>query len=111
MTGKTDTRIREIHRRTAIKRRQRERRSLVRLSVLSLFLIAGIGAMLSDTHAGIAQVAGGYSSVLLRGEVSAYVVVAIAAFVAGAAAAVTCIRLKKNALPSTRRGNESEEPV
>lgn len=63
----------------------------------------GIGMLLQNvTTLGIAEVAEGFGSVLIRGEVSVYVVVGIAAFVCGVIFTIICIRWQKN-----RRDKES----
>ena len=56
------------------------------LAAFSLFLLAGIGFLLRGVQArGISAVAEGYSSVLLRENAGEYIVVGVAAFVAGVA--------------------------
>lgn len=60
-------------------------------------LSAGIGVVLKQMQqpAGLASMTGGYSSVLLRDGAGAYVVVGIAAFIAGVGLTWFCFRLKK----------------
>ena len=96
MTGKTETRMREIRSRTRQYRKWYETRRLFSLTLCSLFLFAAIGVLFRSVQTpGAAAVAGGYGAVLLRDGAGAYVVVGIAAFAAGVALTVICIRLKK----------------
>ena len=96
MTGRTERRIREIRRRTRQYRKRYERRVLSTLSVCSLLLFAGIGILLRKVQSGgVPTVTDSYGSVLLRGGAGAYIVVGIAAFTAGVAMTVICIRCKK----------------
>lgn len=84
MTGRTEIRVREIHRRTRRYRRRYENRALYSLTAFSLFLFSGIGFLLRKVQSGgLPTVADSYGSVLLRGGTSAYVVVGIAAFAVG----------------------------
>ncbi len=96
MTGKTETRMREIRSRTRQYRKRYETRRLFCLALCSLFLFTAIGVLFRSVQTpGAAAVAGGYGAVLLRDGAGAYVVVGIAAFAAGVALTVICIRLKK----------------
>ena len=96
MTGKTETRMREIRSRTRQYRKWYETRRLFSLTLCSLFLFAAIGVLLRSVQTpGATAVADGYGTVLLRDGAGAYVVVGIAAFAAGVALTVICIRLKK----------------
>ena len=96
MTGRTEIRVREIHRRTRRYRRRYENRALYSLTAFSLFLLAGIGVLLQYVQAGgVPTVADSYGSVLLQGGAGAYIVVGIAAFTAGVTVTVICIRCKK----------------
>lgn len=96
MAGKTETRVREIRRRTRQYRRRRERRVLSSLTAFNLFLLAGIGLLLRSVQAlGVSAVAKGYGSVLLREGGGVYIVVGVAAFAAGVALTVICIRCRK----------------
>ena len=109
MTGKTETRVREIGRRTRQYRRQHENRVLSLLTVCSLFLLAGIGVLFRSVQTpGVAAVANGYGAVLLRDGAGAYVVIGIAAFVIGVSVTVLCIRLKNR---SANRTGSAEEPA
>ena len=102
MTGKTETRVREIQSRTRQYRRQRENRVLSSLAAFSLFLLAGIGVLLKTVQTpGIVSVAEGYGAVLLRNGAGSYVVLGIAAFVLGVTATVLCIRLKNRSANRT----------
>ena len=106
MTGKTETRVREIRSRTRQYRRQHENRVLFSLAAFSLFLLAGIGGVFKSAQTpGIAAVADGYGAVLLRDGAVMYVVIGIAAFVVGVSVTVLCIRLKNR---STNRGEPAE---
>ena len=110
MTGKTERRIREIRRRTRQYRKQHERRVLSTLSVCSLLLFAGIGILLRKVQSGgVPTVAESYGSVLLRGGASAYIVVGIAAFTAGVAMTVICIRCKKKQTIRIEAAEDKEE--
>ena len=96
MTGRTEIRVREIHRRTRRYRRRYENRALYSLTAFSLFLFSGIGILLRRVQSGgVPTVADSYGSVLLRGGASAYVVVGIAAFAVGVTVTMICIRCKK----------------
>ena len=109
MTGKTETRVREIRSRTRQYRRQRENRVLSFLAAFSLFLLAGIGGVFKSAQTpGIAAVADGYGAVLLRDGAVMYVVIGIAAFVVGVSVTVLCIRLKNRSANRTGRTEESE---
>ena len=96
MTGRTEIRVREIHRMTRRYRRRYENRALYSLTAFSLFLFSGIGILLRKVQSGgLPTVADSYGSVLLRGGASAYVVVGIAAFAVGVTVTMICIRCKK----------------
>ena len=102
MTGKTETRVREIRSRTRQYRRQHENRVLFPLAAFSLFLLAGIGGVFKSAQTpGIAAVADGYGAVLLRDGAVMYVVIGIAAFVVGVSVTVLCIRLKNRSASRT----------
>ena len=95
MTGRTEIRVREIHRRTRRYRRRYENRALYSLTAFSLFLFSGIGFLLRKVQSGgLPTVADSYGSVLLQGGAGAYIVVGIAAFTAG----VAMTALRRNAL-------------
>lgn len=112
MTGRTETRVREIHRRTRRYRRRHENHVLSSLAAFSLLLFAGIGAFLRRVQAGgVSAVADGYGSVLLREGAGAYIVVGIAAFAAGAALAALCIRYRKKSLGDRSNEDKEEEPT
>ena len=107
MNGMTETRMREIRCRTRQYRKRYETLLYSCLTLCSLFLLAGIGALLRTVQTpGIASVARGYGAVLLRDGAGAYVVLGIAAFVIGVTVTVLCIRLKNK---STNRIDETEE--
>ena len=87
MTGKTETRVREIGRRTRQYRKRYETRLLSCLTACSLFLLAGIGVLFRSVQtSGVASVADGYGGVLLQDGAGAYVIVGIVAFVIGVSA-------------------------
>lgn len=112
MTGRTEIRVREIHRRTRRYRRRYENRALYSLTAFSLFLFSGIGILLRKVQSGgVPTVADSYGSVLLRGGASAYVVVGIAAFVVGVTVAVICIRLKNKSTDRTVSREEREDEM
>ena len=109
MTGKTETRVREIRCRTRQYRKRYEIRLFSCLTLCSLFLLAGIGDLLRSVQTpGIVSVAEGDGGVLLRDGAGAYVVIGIAAFVIGVSVTVLCIRLKNR---SAKRTGSAEEPV
>lgn len=99
MTGKTETRMREIRSRARQYRKRYETRLLSCLTVCSLILFTGIGVLLSIVQIpGAALVADAYGTVLLRDGAGTYVFIGIVAFAAGVALTVICIRLKKKKL-------------
>ena len=109
MTGKMETRMREIRHRTRQYRKRHEARLLSCLAMCSLFLLAGIGVLLRSVQTpGVAAVADGYGAVLLRDGAVAYVVIGIAAFVVGVSVTVLCIRLKNRSANRTDRTEGSE---
>ena len=112
MTGRTEKRVREIQRRTRRYRRRYENRVLSSLAAFSLFLLAGIGVLLQDVQLhGISTVAEGYSSVLLRENAGAYIVVGVVAFVTGVILTVLCIQYNKRKKQQTKDMKESEEKL
>ena len=96
MTGKTETRVREIRCRTRQYRKRYEIRLFSCLTLCSLFLLAGIGVLFRSVQTPGIDGAG------------AYVVIGIAAFVIGVSVTVLCIRLKNR---SAKRTGSAEEPV
>lgn len=110
MTGRTEIRVREIHRRTRRYRRRYENRALYSLTAFSLFLFSGIGILLRKVQSGgVPIVAESYGSVLLRGGASAYIVVGIAAFAVGMPVTMICIRLKNKSKDHTVSTEERED--
>ena len=110
MTGKTETRVREIRSRTQQYRKRYEAWLFSCLTLCSLFLLAGIGVLFRSVQTpGVAAVAYGYGGVLLRDGAGAYVVIGIAAFVIGVSVTVLCIRLKNRSVSRTdcTEGNEN----
>ena len=109
MTGKTETRMREIRSRTRQYQKRYETRLLSCLTMCSLFLLAGIGVLFRSVQApGIVSVAEGYGGVLLRDGAVTYVVIGIAAFVVGVTVTVSCIRLKNRSADRTDRAEGSD---
>lgn len=103
MTDKTDSRIREIRRRTRQKRKKMEQCVLSGLTLFSIFLAVGLQVVFSRLGvSGISTVSNSYSTVLLRDGTSAYVVTAVAAFSLGVILTVFCIRYKKRSLLKDR---------
>lgn len=103
MNEKTELWLQEIRRRTERKRKRYRKRNCSCLIAMNMMLMIGIGMLLQNvTTLGIAEVAEGFGSVLIRGEVSVYVVIGIAAFVCGVIFTIVCIRWQKN-----RRNKES----
>ena len=110
MTGKTETRVREIRCRTQQYRKRYEAWLFSCLTLCSLFLLAGIGVLFRSVQApGIVSIAEGYGAVLLRDGAGAYVVIGIAAFVVGASVTVLCIRLKNRSKNRTDRTGQCED--
>ena len=110
MTGRAETYVREICRRTRRYRRQHERRMCICLTVCLLFLLTGITGLLTGIRSpGISKVTAGYGAVLLQNEVSAYIVVGIAAFIAGVTLTVLCIRYGRDRQHSMQVREEKEE--
>ena len=109
MTGKTETRVREIRCRTHQYRKRYEAWLFSCLTLCSLFLLAGIGVLFRSVQTpGIVSIAEGYGAVLLRDGAGAYVVIGIAAFVVGVSVTVLCIRLKNRSANRTDRAEGSE---
>ena len=110
MTGRTETRMREIRSRTRQYRKRYETRLLSCLTVCSLFLFTGIGVLFGSVQTpGIPAVANGYGAVLLRDGTGAYVVIGLFAFVIGVTVTVLCIRLKNRSTNRTDRAEGSED--
>ena len=85
----------EIRRRTRQYRKHQEQAMLAILSLLCLLLSGGMLPLLSCAGMASSTVPGSYSSVLLHGGASAYVVIGIAAFVSGCAITASCLYMKK----------------
>ncbi len=110
MTGRAGSRMSEIRRRTRQYRKRYERRVLSTLSVCSLLLFAEIGILLRKVQSGgVPTVADSYGSVLLQGGAGAYIVVGIAAFTAGVAMTVICIRCKRKHTIRMEAAEDKEE--
>ena len=86
----------KIHQRIHVLRGQYDRRILCSMTAMIVALTVCMGILLQVTHsAGIPTVSAGYGSVLLRNGADIYVVIGIAAFVAGVVFTVMCIRLRE----------------
>ena len=85
MNERTVRRAREVRRRARQYRRRREGRLNGALSVCSLLLLTGIGTLCRDA------------------------VIGIAAFAAGAALTIVCVRRRKRRTDRTSAAEESEE--
>ena len=109
MNERTVRRAREVRRRARQYRRRREGRLNGALSVCSL-LLTGIGTLCRDAQtSGLALAAQGFGSVLLRRGAGRYAVIGIAAFAAGAALTIVCVRRRKRRTDRTSAAEESEE--
>lgn len=96
MTGRTEIRVREIHRRVRAKQQRTERRVRSCLTTMSLLLLAGVTALVRSMQTpGVSTVAHSYSTVLLRDGAGAYILVGIAAFVLGVIVTVLCVRYRE----------------
>ena len=95
MNERTVRRAREVRRRARQYRRRREGRLNGALSVCSLLLLTGIGTLCRDA--------------LLRRGAGRYAVIGIAAFAAGAALTIVCVRRRKRRTDRTSAAEESEE--
>lgn len=111
MNERTVRRAREVRRRARQYRRRREGRLNGALSACSLLLLTGIGTLCRDaqTPGGLALAAQGFGSVLLRRGAGRYAVIGIAAFAAGAALTIVCVRRRKRRTDRTSAAEESEE--
>lgn len=110
MTGRTELRLREIRRRTRRYRQRREKRALSSLAGCSLLLLASAVMLLQGVQAGgVSAVTEGYSSVLLREGVDAYVVVGLAAFILGVTVTVICARCRRKKSDRMRDAEIKEE--
>ena len=96
MTTRTEIHIQEICRRARQYRQQYERRMLSILSVCSLFFLACNTTLLKKVQTpGIFAAANAYGAVLLRNDVSPYIVVGVAAFAAGVMCTIFCMRCRE----------------
>ena len=110
MNERTVRRAREVRRRARQYRRRREGRLNGALSVCSLLLLTGIGTLCRDAQTpSLALAAQGFGAVLLRRGAGRYAVIGIAAFVAGAALTIVCVRRRKRRTDRTSAAEESEE--
>lgn len=112
MTGRAETHVREIYRRTRRYRQRYERRICACLLMCLMFLLTGITGLLRKIRSpGLSSVTAGYGAVLLQNEASAYIVVGIAAFIAGVTLTVLCIRYAKGRQHSMQVREEREERI
>lgn len=110
MDERIQMRVQEINRRVKIKQHRYRRRLYSRLSAMSMMILAGISLLLQNVQTlGIAEVPEAYGSVLLRNEVSAYIVVGIGAFAAGAALTIICIQYHKKQREKDERTERKEQ--
>ena len=110
MTGKMETRMREIRCKTRQYQRRYETRLLSRLTLCSLFLLAGIGVLFRRVQTpGIPSVVNGYGGVLLQDGAGPYIIIGLLAFVIGVTLTILCIRLKYKSTNRTDRTERSEE--
>ena len=110
MTGKTETRMREIRSRTRQYQKRYEARLLSCLTMCSLFLLAGIGVLFRRVQTpGIPAVVNGYGGVLLQDGAGPYIIIGLLAFVIGVTVTVLCIRLKNKSTIRTGCTEGSED--
>ena len=84
----------KIRRRSLFLRCRYDRRIISGL--IAIVLAVCMGRMFRMTHiSGVATVASGYGSVLLRNGADIYVLIGLAAFVAGVVVTVICMRFRK----------------
>lgn len=96
MADRLEERISEIKKRTKKKRQKLEDRVTSVWAACSVCFMISICMILGQVKMpGIAAVANGYSSVLLRDGASGYVVTAIIAFMVGMTVTIICIRYRK----------------
>lgn len=98
MIYKKNEAISEIMRRKRVLIRKRERRKAGVMSLCSaalLSIIVSVISMYTDLSASV-ETASVYGSFLLSAEAGSYVIVAVAAFALGTAAAVLTIKLREN---------------
>lgn len=109
MDDRTQLWIREINRRIKLKQQRYRRRLCSGLSAMSMALLVGISLLLKNVPMlGIAEVPEAYGSVLLRNEVSAYIVVGIGAFAAGAALTILCIQYHKKQIQTEHKNDRDD---
>lgn len=112
MSEKVNMRMKMIHAKMAAYRRRKEKRRLAETCALSFALVCGIGGVLKDVEAGsfISAEAdngvAGYGAVLLHDAANVYIIVGIAAFVAGAALTAVCVKHKEKARRKNSHGKE-----
>ena len=86
----------KIRRRSLFLRCRYDRRIISGLIAIAIVLAVCMGRMFRMTHiSGVATVASGYGSVLLRNGADIYVLIGLAAFVAGVVVTVICMRFRK----------------
>ena len=110
MNERTARRAHEVRRRARQYRRRREGRLNGARSVCSLLRPPGIGPLCWDALTPrLARAAQGVGAVLLRRGAGRYAVIGIAAFAAGAALTIVCVRRRKRRSDRTSAAEESEE--
>lgn len=93
MIGTTHSRIHEIQCRVRRKQMRRERNRCIHLACMTAVTAGAMGTLLYDVQSpGIANVSAGFGTVLIRSDVSAYVVIGILLFTAGVVLSVIGIR-------------------
>lgn len=115
MNEKSKNRMRKIRGRMNVYRRRRERLRTAGMCALSLILVCGIGNVLKD--AGLSEFmtvdagdgTAGYGAVLLHDGANIYIMVGIAAFVAGAALTAICVKMRE--IERSKNARRKEEKV
>lgn len=110
MTGSTEMRLKEIHRRTKIKKERYENQILSILMTLNLVLFTGIVSLTGYMQMlGISDVVDNCSAVLLQNDAEAYVIDGIASFAAGMALTIIGIRHKKKKSDEMKAAQGSDQ--
>lgn len=112
MIGTTQSRMLEISRRVRRKRMQREKSRCISLACATVLTAGAMGMFLHDVQSpGIATVHSGYGAVMIRSDVSSYVVVGILVFTAGVVLSVIGIRLRDRQHHHSVHTDEGEETL
>lgn len=114
MSEKVKTRMKKIRGRMTFYRRRREKCRIAGECALSVVLVCGIVNVLSNVGAnefisvesnnGLA----GYGAVLLHDGANIYIMVGIAAFVAGAALTAICVKMREMERGKNAHGKEEK---